>query len=97
MGVTKAMQDAIALEAALRMHGSTPAALQAYAEARAPQALQVVRRGRRLGAYMQACGQDGRVETRDALAAMHETAVELDTVDFNEETDHERNASLPTP
>ncbi|MDB5633345.1 MAG: hypothetical protein JWR49_2200, partial [Tardiphaga sp.] len=60
------------------------------------EALQVVRRGRRLGAYMQACGQDGVVQSRDALAAMNETAVELDTVDFNEETDHERTASLPT-
>lgn len=95
MGVTKAMQDALALEAALRTHGATPAGLAAYAQERAPQALQVVRRGRRLGAYMQACGQDGRVETRDALAAMNETAVELDTVDFNEETDHEQPAILP--
>jgi 2-polyprenyl-6-methoxyphenol hydroxylase-like FAD-dependent oxidoreductase len=85
MGVTKAMQDSLALAAALGRHGATPEGLAAYAQQRAPEALQVVRRGRRLGAYMQACGQSGTVATRDALAAMNETAVELDTVDFNEE------------
>jgi 2-polyprenyl-6-methoxyphenol hydroxylase-like FAD-dependent oxidoreductase len=90
MGVTKAMQDALALEAALSANGATPQGLAAYARERAGQALQVVRRGRRLGAYMQACGQSGTVAARDALAAMNETAVELDTVDFNEETDHEQ-------
>ncbi len=95
MGVTKAMQDALALEAALRTHGATPQALAAYAQERAPQALHVVRRGRRLGAYMQACGQSGTVAARDALAAMNETAVELDTVDFNEEIDHEPQAIRP--
>lgn len=95
MGVTKAMLDAIALEAAIRAHGATPQALHAYAQQRLLPGQQVVRRARRLGAYMQACGQDGVVQDRDALAAMNETAVELDTVDFNEETDHERNATLP--
>jgi hypothetical protein len=44
---------------------------------------------------MQACGQSGTVAARDALAAMNETAVELDTVDFNEETDNEQQAILP--
>jgi 2-polyprenyl-6-methoxyphenol hydroxylase-like FAD-dependent oxidoreductase len=95
MGVTKAMQDALALAQALATHGATPRALQAYAQERAPVALQVVRRGRRLGAYMQACGQDGVVQARDALAAMNETAVELDTLDLNEENAHERTASVP--
>ncbi|GAB3655460.1 FAD binding domain-containing protein [Ramlibacter alkalitolerans] len=95
MGVTKAMQDALALAHALATHGATPRALQAYAQERAPSALQVVRRGRRLGAYMQACGQDGVVQARDALAAMNETAVELDTLDLNEENAHERTASVP--
>jgi 2-polyprenyl-6-methoxyphenol hydroxylase-like FAD-dependent oxidoreductase len=96
MGVTKAMQDALALEQALRLHGATPQGLQAYADARVPPSVQVVRRARRLGAYMQACGQGGGpVQDRDALAPMNETAVELDTVNFNEETDHERTASLP--
>ena len=96
MGVTKAMQDAVALTEALSLHGATRQGLQAYANERGPAALQVVRRGRRLGAYMQACGQDGLVAPRAALAAMNETAVELDTVNFNEETDHDRTASLPT-
>jgi 2-polyprenyl-6-methoxyphenol hydroxylase-like FAD-dependent oxidoreductase len=89
MGVTKAMQDALALEAALRAQGCVPDALRAYADERAGVALQVVRRGRRLGAYMQACGQDGVVQARDALAAMNETAVELDTLDLNEENVHD--------
>lgn len=96
MGVTKAMQDALALEAALRTHGATPAALRAYADERAGVALQVVRRGRRLGAYMQACGQSGVVQARDALAAMNETAVELDTLDLNEENaNDDRTATVP--
>jgi 2-polyprenyl-6-methoxyphenol hydroxylase-like FAD-dependent oxidoreductase len=94
MGVTKAMQDALALEHALRTHGATPRALQAYAQQRAPSALQVAHRGRRLGAYMQACGQDGVVNARDALAAMNETAVELDTLDLNEENAHEHIAPV---
>jgi 2-polyprenyl-6-methoxyphenol hydroxylase-like FAD-dependent oxidoreductase len=77
MGVTKAMQDALALEAALRAHGPTPQALQAYERSRAPAGLDVVQRSRRLGAYMQACGQDGNTaQSRDALAVMAETAVD---------------------
>jgi 2-polyprenyl-6-methoxyphenol hydroxylase-like FAD-dependent oxidoreductase len=94
MGVTKAMQDALALAQALDTHGATPGALQAYAQERAATALQVVRRGRRLGAYMQACGQDGIVHARDALAAMNETAVELDTLDLNEENAHDTPVTL---
>jgi 2-polyprenyl-6-methoxyphenol hydroxylase-like FAD-dependent oxidoreductase len=77
MGVTKATQDALALEAALRAHGPTPQALQAYERSRAPAGLDVVQRSRRLGAYMQACGQDGNTaQSRDALAVMAETAVD---------------------
>jgi 2-polyprenyl-6-methoxyphenol hydroxylase-like FAD-dependent oxidoreductase len=79
MGVTKAMQDALALQAALLAHGATPRALQAYADARLPAGLEVVQRARRLGAYMQACGQDGHAaQARDALAVMAETAVDPD-------------------
>jgi hypothetical protein len=79
MGVTKAMQDALALELALRAHGPTPQALRAYAEVRLAAGQQVVERARRLGAYMQACGQDGNTaQARDALAVMAETAVDLD-------------------
>ena len=78
MGVTKAMQDALALADAVERHGATPAALQAYAAQREPAGHDVVRRARRLGAYMQTCGQDGRVEQRDALTVMAETAVDFD-------------------
>lgn len=80
MGVTKAMQDALALEAALRAHGATPQALQAYERSRATAGLEVVQRSRRLGAYMQACGQDGNTaQPRDALAVMAETAVDAES------------------
>lgn len=79
MGVTKAMQDALALQQAVLSHGPTPAALQAYAEVRLPAGLDVVQRGRRLGAYMQACGREGRpAAARDALAVMAETATDPD-------------------
>ena len=79
MGVTKAMQDALALDDAVRAHGLAPRALQAYAQERLPAGLEVVQRARRLGAYMQACGQDGQTaQARDALAVMAETAVDLD-------------------
>ncbi|RYY92138.1 MAG: hypothetical protein EOO24_29755, partial [Comamonadaceae bacterium] len=79
MGVTKAMQDALALQAALRTHGATPAALAAYGRERVPAGQAVVERARRLGAYMQACGQDGgTAHSRDAQAVMAQTAVDLD-------------------
>lgn len=95
MGVTKAMQDAVALEEALRAHGATPQALQAYAAARVPPGQEVVERSRRLGAYMQACGQDGNTaQRRDALAVMAETAVDPDTLNPKEALD-ENNATVP--
>ena len=54
-----------------------PSALQAYQAVRVPAGQQVVQRGRRLGAYMQACGKDGNTaQARDAAAVMAETAVE---------------------
>jgi 2-polyprenyl-6-methoxyphenol hydroxylase-like FAD-dependent oxidoreductase len=95
MGVTKAMQDALVLESALRLHGPTPQALQAYAAERIGASQSVVQRGRRLGAYMQACGQDGNTaQARDALAVMAETATDPEQDTF-EETPHERQAPLP--
>jgi len=79
MGVTKAMQDALALQQALRTHGATPAALAAYARERVPAGQAVVERARRLGSYMQACGQQGgTAHQRDAQAVMAQTAVDLD-------------------
>jgi 2-polyprenyl-6-methoxyphenol hydroxylase-like FAD-dependent oxidoreductase len=79
MGVTKAMQDAVALVESLGHHGATPAALQAYAQARFAAGQDAVQRSRRLGAYMQACGlQGGEPQPRDADAVMAETAVDPD-------------------
>lgn len=77
MGVTKAMQDAMALDEAVRRHGPTPQALAAYAAPRIAAGQEVVERARRLGAYMQACGQDGRgARERDAGTVMAETAID---------------------
>jgi 2-polyprenyl-6-methoxyphenol hydroxylase-like FAD-dependent oxidoreductase len=81
MGVTKAMQDAVALVESLDRHGATPAALQAYAQGRLAAGQDAVQRSRRLGAYMQACGLQGsEPQPRDADAVMAETAVDLDRV-----------------
>jgi 2-polyprenyl-6-methoxyphenol hydroxylase-like FAD-dependent oxidoreductase len=81
MGVTKAMQDAVALVESLDRHGATPAALQAYAQTRFAAGQDAVLRSRRLGAYMQACGLQGsEPQPRDADAVMAETAVDLDRV-----------------
>jgi 2-polyprenyl-6-methoxyphenol hydroxylase-like FAD-dependent oxidoreductase len=94
MGVTKAMQDAVALVDALRAHGAGPQALAAYARERVPAGTEVVQRSRRLGAYMQACGQDGNTaQPRDAWAVMAETAVDPDRIASPEEKDHDRTAS----
>lgn len=76
MGVTKAMHDALALEAALGIGADAAAALRTYAEARRGPSQQVVLRGRRLGAYMQAGGQKGDLIHRDVAAVMADTAVE---------------------
>jgi 2-polyprenyl-6-methoxyphenol hydroxylase-like FAD-dependent oxidoreductase len=56
-GVTKAMQDAMALTDAITQHGATPQALRAYAQVRQPAGRHIIFRARRLGAYMQSCGQ----------------------------------------
>ena len=82
MGVTKAMQDAMALSVALRAHGATPAALQVYAQTRLPAGQRIVERGRRLGAYMQGLARDGvPAGERDPLTPMAETAIDLDASD----------------
>jgi 2-polyprenyl-6-methoxyphenol hydroxylase-like FAD-dependent oxidoreductase len=96
MGVTKAMQDALALEQALRTHGATARALQAYADTRVPAGRDAVQRSRRLGAYMQACGQHGNTaQRRDALEVMAETAIDPEGNRPPEETDHGSKATLP--
>lgn len=79
MGVTKAMQDALALQAALRQQGVTPAALQVYATSRSAAGFAVVQRARNLGAYMQASAHSGmHAQPRDAENVMAETAVDLE-------------------
>jgi 2-polyprenyl-6-methoxyphenol hydroxylase-like FAD-dependent oxidoreductase len=81
MGVTKAGDDALALAQAIASHGATPAALQAYADARIPASLAVVERGRQLGAYLEARTRPGvacpaRTADQRAVAAMRQTAID---------------------
>jgi 2-polyprenyl-6-methoxyphenol hydroxylase-like FAD-dependent oxidoreductase len=98
MGVTKAMQDALALQAAVRAHGAGPAALQAYSQARLAAGQAVVQRGRRLGAYMQACGQPGGTShARDAATVMAETAIDLDREDALTESMQSTAGARPAP
>lgn len=78
MGVTKAMQDALALADAVGRDGPTPRALQAYEAQRLPAGQAAVQRARRLGAYMQALGQGSAAQPRDARRVMVETAIDLD-------------------
>lgn len=80
MGVTKAMQDALALETALSEHGAKSAALAAYSEARTSINRQLVDRGRYLGAYMQSSALEGSTLPPRAVAkVMSETAIDLDS------------------
>ncbi len=77
MGVTKAMQDALALADAIDQHGASPQALQSYQALRLPAGQAVVARGRRLGAYMQATAQQAsHTPARDAMTVMQETAID---------------------
>nr|WP_316641795.1 FAD-dependent monooxygenase [uncultured Roseateles sp.] len=80
MGVTKAAEDAMALVDCIREHGATAAALRAFEAARLPTGQAVVQRARRLGAYMQAQGQDrgqpGTEARRDAETVLRETAID---------------------
>ncbi len=80
-GVTKAMQDALALTEAIGALGATPAALSRYQAERLLVGQQVVARARRLGSYMQSFSLHGQaVQARDAATIMNETAVDLDRV-----------------
>ena len=76
MGVTKAAEDALALSAAIEVHGATPAALLAYEAKRLPAGQGVVERGRKLGAYMQSQGRGGSSVDRDAMTVLRETAID---------------------
>lgn len=70
-GVTKAAEDAACLAAALAEADSVPAALHRYEAERLHAGQRIVRRGRHLGAYLQA--QRDTDEERGA-AARHDTA-----------------------
>lgn len=79
-GVTKAAEDAMALSDAIRQHGASTEALQAYENARLPVCQAIVERGRRLGAYLERYSE-GQIKARaiaEELAVPRETAVELD-------------------
>ncbi|WP_298828356.1 FAD binding domain-containing protein [uncultured Piscinibacter sp.] len=75
MGVAKAGDDAMVLARCIAELGATPAALRRYGEQRLPACVAVVRRARRLGAYMEA-QQRGAAVTRDAEQVMRETAID---------------------
>lgn len=75
MGVAKAGDDAVALAQCIAELGATPAALRRYSELRQPVCAAVVRRARRLGAYMEA-QQRGAAVTRDPEQVMRETAID---------------------
>lgn len=68
-GVTKAAEDAACLAAALAEPGHLDAALQRYQSERVPAGQRLVRRGRHLGAYMQA--QLTTDEERQAASRHH--------------------------
>lgn len=76
MGVTKAADDARALSDAIRSHGATPQALQAYQAQRLHAGQLAVQRAQWLGAYMQS--QIKAVDvSRNAVEVMSETAIDL--------------------
>ncbi len=75
MGVAKAGDDAMVLAQCIAELGATPAALRRYGELRQPVCAAVVRRARRLGAYMEA-QQRGASMLRDAEQVMRETAID---------------------
>lgn len=79
-GVTKAAEDAMALSDAIRAHGATPAALQAYERERLAVGQAIVERGRRLGAYLQAYSGGARRarSAREDEDVARDTAIELD-------------------
>ena len=70
-GVTKAAEDALCLATALRQEPDVAAALQRYEAERLQAGRHIVRRGRHLGAYLQA-----RIDTEEQRAAAfrHHTA-----------------------
>jgi 2-polyprenyl-6-methoxyphenol hydroxylase-like FAD-dependent oxidoreductase len=93
MGVTKAMQDAIALTDAIAQFGATISALQHYEATRLPAGQRIVARGRRLGAYMQASASATSAPAREAMSVMQETAIDLDALAPPTGTPHSQSDS----
>jgi 2-polyprenyl-6-methoxyphenol hydroxylase-like FAD-dependent oxidoreductase len=79
MGVTKAVQDAVALGDSIAKHGATPQALLAYEQLRLPEGQAAVARARWLGAYMQSQTSTGSAQqaSRNAREVLAETAIDL--------------------
>jgi 2-polyprenyl-6-methoxyphenol hydroxylase-like FAD-dependent oxidoreductase len=75
MGVTKAAQDAQALRDALRVHGATPQALQAYEADALHRGRAAVARARWLGAALEGLTAPGAVDR--PMQALTETAIDL--------------------
>ena len=77
MGVTKAAQDAMALDDCIARHGAGPAAANAYQALRLQPGRAVVQRSRELGAYMQAqSGPHAATASRSAEPVLRQTAVD---------------------
>ena len=77
MGVAKAAQDAVAIADAIRIHGATERALEAYAQVRLPAGRSAVKRAQWLGSFVQS--PEGRTPpmAQREHHALYETAIDL--------------------
>jgi 2-polyprenyl-6-methoxyphenol hydroxylase-like FAD-dependent oxidoreductase len=77
MGVAKAAQDAVAIADAIRAHGATAQALEAYAQTRLPAGRSAVKRAQWLGSFVQS--PEGRTPpmAQREHHALYETAIDL--------------------
>lgn len=82
MGVTKAAEDAMALNECIQKYGANPNAFRAYETSRLPVGQKIVRHAQFLGRYMQSQGltanQMGGVPLRNPNTVMVETALGLE-------------------
>lgn len=77
MGVAKAAQDAVAIAGAIRIHGATAQALEAYAQTRLSAGRSAVKRAQWLGSFVQS--PEGRTPpmAQREHHALYETAIDL--------------------
>lgn len=77
MGVAKAAQDAVAIADAIRVHGASAQALEAYAQTRFPAGRSAVKRAQWLGSFVQS--PEGRTPpmAQREHHALYETAIDL--------------------